>query len=157
MKYCISTISDVVTEEAEGSWEKLSYLDRTRPLAVRYGLGLEIAEFCISDNMDNSFDDVLPHVESCARSVPWKTLHAPYNELFPMAIEPLVVEVAYRRYEQTLGYCQRFGADKMIVQLSTVRSQPATSTEPSIGVAASAWGTSSSSQSTTPTSLYNIL
>ena len=115
MKYYVSSISDVISEEADGDWEKLSYIKRTAPIAVQYGLGIEIAEFCISDNMDNEFETVLPHVEYSAAAVKDKTLHAPYNELFPMAIEPLVVDVAYRRYEQTLGYCRRFGASKMIV------------------------------------------
>ena len=115
MKYYISTISDVVSEEGDDGWEKLSYARRTAPLAKANGLGIEIAEFCISDNMDNSFKAVEPHVEYNASMVDMKSLHAPYNELFPMAIEPMVVDVAYRRYEQTLGYCRRFGADKMIV------------------------------------------
>ena len=115
MKYLISTIADVVCEEADGDWEKLSYADRSAPLARKFGLGLEIAEFCITDNMENSFDAVLPHVESCAAAVERKTLHAPYNELLPMAIDPKVVAVAYDRYGKTLDYCLRFGADKMIV------------------------------------------
>ena len=115
MKYYVSSISDVMSEEADGDWEKLSYVKRTAPLAVQYGLGIEIAEFCISDNMDNEFETVLPHVEYSAAAVKDKTLHAPYNELFPMAIDPLIVDVAYKRYEQTLGYCKRFGAAKMIV------------------------------------------
>ena len=115
MKYYISTIADVICEEGDGDWEKLGYADRTAPLAAANGLGLEIAEFCISDNMDNEFETVLPHVLKNIAAVPDRTLHAPYNELFPQAIEPLIVEVAYKRYEQTLGYCKRFGAPKMIV------------------------------------------
>ena len=120
MKYYISTIADVICEEADGDWEKLSYAKRTGPLAKKNGLGIEIAEFCISDNMENSFDAVLPHVEFNASCASDRTLHAPYNELFPMAIEPRVVEVAYERYEQTLKLCERFGASKMIVHANYV-------------------------------------
>ena len=122
MKYYISTITDVVTEEADGDWEKLSYVKRTAPLAKANGLGIEIAEFCISDNMENSFEAVLPHVEYNASMAEEKTIHAPYNELFPMAIDPKIVEVAYSRYEQTLGYCERFGAAKMIVHANYVEA-----------------------------------
>ena len=114
MRYYISTISDVVCEEMESGWEKLSYIDRTAPLAKANGLGIEIAEFCISENMD-CLDKVLAHVEYNASMAEDKTLHAPYNELFPMAIDQEIVKVAYRRYEQTLGYCERFGAAKMTV------------------------------------------
>ena len=115
MKYYVSSITDVVSEEADGDWEKLTYVDRTAELVSANGLGIELAEFCISDNMDNSYDAVLPHVLRNCEASPDRTLHAPYNELFPMAIEPLVVEVAYKRYVQTLDYCKRFGAKKMIV------------------------------------------
>ena len=123
MKYLISSISDVVCEEMESGWEKLSYADRTAPLAKANGLGIEIAEFCISDNMDNSFEAVLPHVEDLAASAEVKTLHAPYNELYPMAIEPLVVEVARLRYRQSLDYCRRFGASKMVVHANYVAEE----------------------------------
>ena len=120
MKYYVSTIADVVCEEADGDWEKLTYIDRTRPLCVENGLGIEIAEFCITDNMENSFDDVLPHVEECAAAVRLKTLHAPYNELLPQAIDQKVVAVAYDRYDKTWEYCLRFGASKMIVHANYI-------------------------------------
>ena len=115
MKYYISTISDVVCEELESGWEKLTYVDRTAPLAAANGLGIEIAEFCISENMDDKFEDVLPHVEKCVAMVKDRTLHAPYNELFPMAIDQKVAAVAWDRYDKTVDYCVRFGAPKMIV------------------------------------------
>ena len=122
MKYYISTITDVVCEENDGGWEKLSYIKRTAPLAKENGLGLEIAEFCISENMESKFEAVLPHVEYNASMAEDKVIHAPYNELFPQAIEPLVVEAAYKRYSQCLGYCERFGAKKMIVHANYVEA-----------------------------------
>ena len=123
MKYYVSTITDVICEEGDGDWEKLSYADRTAPLAAANGLGIEISEFCISDNMDNSYEDVLPHVLKNNEASKDRTLHAPYNELYPMAIEPLVVEVAYKRYVQTLDYCRRFGASKMIVHANYIEEE----------------------------------
>ena len=120
MEFLISTISDVICEENDGDWEKLAYADRSAPLAAANGMGLELAEFCISDNMDTSFETVLPHVEACAATVKRKTLHAPYNELYPMAIDRKVVEVARERYDMAWGYCLRFGAEKMIVHANYV-------------------------------------
>ena len=120
MEFLISTISDVICEENDGDWEKLAYADRSAPLAAANGMGLELAEFCISDNMDTSFEAVLPHVEACAAAVKRKTLHAPYNELYPMAIDRKVVEVARERYDMAWGYCLRFGAEKMIVHANYV-------------------------------------
>ena len=115
MRYMISTITDVVTNERDDGWEDLSYIDRTAPLAAANGLGLEIAEFCITSNMDATFGEVLPHVESCAAAVKDKVIHAPYNELLPMAIDPKVAAVAKDRYDRTWEYCLRFGAGKMVV------------------------------------------
>ena len=120
MKYLISTISDVVCNEENENWTDILYVDRTAPLAKEYGLGLELAEFCISDNMDRCFDKVLPHVEKCAAAVELKTLHAPYNELFPMAIDQKVAAVAYERYDAAWRYCLRFGAGKMVVHANYV-------------------------------------
>lgn len=115
MKYYVSTISDVVTAERDDGWENLSYIERTAPLAAANSLGIEIAEFCITSNMDETFADVLPHVEACAAAVADKTLHAPYNELLPMAIDRKVAAVAYERYDESWRYCLRFGAKKLIV------------------------------------------
>ena len=123
MKYYVSTIADVVCEEMDGDWEELSYEKRTAPLCKENGLGIELAEFCITENMDVKFDHVLPHVEYNASMVSEKALHAPYNEMFPMAIDPLVVEVARKRYDQTISYCQRFGAAKMIVHANYIEEE----------------------------------
>ena len=40
-----------------------------------------------------------------------------------MAIDPLVVEVARMRYDQTMEYCQRFGASKMIVHANYIEEE----------------------------------
>ena len=32
MKYYVSSITDVISEEADGDWEKLTYVDRTAEL-----------------------------------------------------------------------------------------------------------------------------
>ena len=120
MKYYLSTIADVIEETPNNKWEKLVYLDKTAPIAAANGLGIELAEFCISENMDNKYEEILPHVLKNAEASSDKTLLAPYNEIFPMAIDPLLVEVAYKRYEQSLEYCRRFGASKMIVHSNYV-------------------------------------
>lgn len=115
MKYYLSTIADVTEESSNNKWEKLVYLDKTASIAAANGLGIELAEFGITENMDSKFEEVLPHVLKNAEASPDKTLLAPYNEIFPMAIDPLISEIAYKRYEQSLEYCRRFGATKMIV------------------------------------------
>ena len=120
MHYLISTISDVTADAENEDWERVAYIDRTAPLAAEHGLGLELAEFCITENMDDGFERVLPHVERCAAAVQRKTLHAPYNELFPMAIDRKVAAVAWERYDAAWQYCLRFGAEKMVVHANFV-------------------------------------
>ena len=115
MKYLISTISDLKTSEAPGEEFRVFYNDRTLPLAAANGLGLELAEFCLADNLDREFENVLPIIEKKAGAVSLKTLHAPFNELYPMAIDTKVVDIAYERYDQAWKCALRFGAEKMIV------------------------------------------
>ncbi len=120
MRYMISTITDMVWNDETDDLAYASYADRTEPLAREYGMGLELAEFSITNNMDDGFETALPHVEKCAAAVELKALHAPYNELFPMAIDPKVVDIAYERYDAAWRYCLRFGASKMIVHANYV-------------------------------------
>ena len=121
IQFYLSTLADIVEETPDNKWEKLVYIDYTAPLVEANGLGVEIAEFCISENMDDKFDEVLPHVLKNVATTANRTLHAPHNELFPAAIEPLLVELAYKRYEQSLEYCRRFGASKMVVHANYVQ------------------------------------
>ena len=55
--------------------------------AKQYGLGLEIAEFCTAWNMDEKFHAVDPVVREKIADCPSTPLHAPFNELFPCAID----------------------------------------------------------------------
>ena len=115
MKYLISTISDLAGEEVNGDEMRVFYEERTLPLAVENGLGLEFAEFCLTINMDENFESIRPDLERKATAVRLKTLHAPFNELYPMAIDPKVVKIAYERYDQAWKLALRFGAEKLIV------------------------------------------
>lgn len=55
--------------------------------AKQCGLGLEIAEFCTAWNMDEEFLSVDPVVREKIADCPSTLLHAPFNELFPCAID----------------------------------------------------------------------
>lgn len=86
--------------------------------AARFGAGLEIDEFCIAANMDEpaffAWDaSVRPKIEAvgAARCV----LHAPFAELCPAAIDPLVREVAVRRFDQAYRLARGYGIRRMVV------------------------------------------
>lgn len=123
MKYYISTIADLCACDEDENMETVKYIKRTAPIVKAYNMGIEIAEFCISENMDKQYDAILPHVLSNIEASENRILHAPYCELYPMAIEPLVVEVAYKRYMQALEYCRRFGAHKMVAHANYIEEE----------------------------------
>ena len=82
--------------------------------AREFGLGVELAQFCLAENMDKTPPDVQACLDA-ALEVPRRVLHAPFAELCPAAIDPLVREVAKRRFLQAAALAKRYGAEKMVV------------------------------------------
>ena len=83
--------------------------------AEKYGLGLEMAEFCTAVNMDTednewrkAFCDRFKHSDR-------HILHAPFSDLSPAAIDPYVRKVTMYRYEQAYEIARANGINKMIV------------------------------------------
>ena len=97
-KLYISTISDDAAE-----------------LAREHGLGLEIAEFCTAFNMDEGFEWWDKRVKTQMSGLGSFIFHAPFNELCPAAIDPMVVEIAKKRYAQAYGLMNGYGIDTMVV------------------------------------------
>ena len=84
-------------------------------VAARYSLGLEISEFCTAYNMDKDFLKWDSKVKAEISGINRKILHAPFNELFPSAIEPMVVDVARKRFAQAFSLAQGYGINRMVV------------------------------------------
>lgn len=82
--------------------------------AREFGLGVELAQFCLAENMDKTPPDVQASLDA-ALEVPRRVFHAPFAELCPAAIDPLVREVAKRRFLQAAALAKRCGAEKMVV------------------------------------------
>ena len=82
--------------------------------AREFGLGVELAQFCLAENMDKTPPDVQASFDA-ALEVPRRVFHAPFAELCPAAIDPLVREVAKRRFLQAAALAKRYGAEKMVV------------------------------------------
>ena len=83
-------------------------------LARAYGLGLELAEYCTAENMDARFDETDAIVRRKMTAAKRFTFHAAFNELCPAAIDPLIVEIAEKRYRQAVKTAQYYGVKKMI-------------------------------------------
>ena len=84
-------------------------------VAGEYGFGLEIAEYCTAWNMDEKFSGVDMVVQKKLDGIPRSTLHAPFNELFPCAIDPKARELAASRYRQAIMLAKRYGSQKVII------------------------------------------
>lgn len=84
-------------------------------VAKEYGLGLEIAEYCTAWNMDEKRQETDEWVRSQIRGCPALVLHAPFNELFPCAIDPKARALAAERYRQAAELAREYGAKKMVV------------------------------------------
>ena len=69
-------------------------------LAKKFGLGVEIADFCTAANMDEHFAKTRSFLEGKLEGIPRRLLHGPFNELFPCAIDPLARKLAAYRYDQ---------------------------------------------------------
>ena len=95
------------------------YLSTVAPDAARtarkYGLGLEIAEFCTAWNMDEEFSQTDASVRGKLTGIPNRILHAPFNELFPCAIDKKARALAADRYRQAIALAKKYGADKVVI------------------------------------------
>ena len=95
------------------------YLSTTAPdasdAARRYGLGIELAQFCTAWNMDDEFEQTDADVRKTLEGIPRRLLHGPYNELFPCAIDRKARALAATRYRQATQLAKRYGAEKVII------------------------------------------
>ena len=120
MEFYLSTIADV-DFEVVGETEEITYKKRTAPVAQQYGIGLELTEFCISENLDGKIHSILPHFEYNRKSVQNAILHAPYNELFPHAIDQRAVKLAWDRYDMAWNVCLHYDIHKIVVHANYVQ------------------------------------
>lgn len=84
-------------------------------VAKEYGLGLEIAEYCTAYNMDLYFEETDKQVRTEIEGVDLLTFHAPFNELFPCAIDLKVREIAGLRYQQAIEMADTYGVKKIVI------------------------------------------
>ena len=85
------------------------------PTARRYGLGIEIAEYCTAWNMDDAFAATDTAVREKLCSIEKTVLHAPFNELFPCAIDRKARTLAADRYRQAIELAKIYGAAKVVI------------------------------------------
>lgn len=85
------------------------------PLARTYGLGLELAQFCTASRLDDTRADTDREIGQAMSGIARCTLHGPFNELFPCAIDPKIRGLAAFRYRQAIAAAQQYGANTLIL------------------------------------------
>lgn len=83
--------------------------------ARKWGLGIEIAEYCTAWNMDDEFAATDASVGEKLWHNEKRILHAPFNELFPCAIDRKARALAADRYRQAIGIARGYGAGKVVI------------------------------------------
>lgn len=84
-------------------------------VAKQYGFGIEIAQYCTAWNMDDKFDEVHPKVLEEIDGISNRVLHAPFNELFPCAIDLKARALAAERYRQAIELANEYCANKVVI------------------------------------------
>ena len=82
--------------------------------ARKYGLGIEIAQFCTAANMDEGFPETDAQVQREVMGIRKRLFHGPFNELFPCAIDPKARALAMERYRQASDLAARYGAKQIV-------------------------------------------
>ncbi|MDR2492845.1 MAG: sugar phosphate isomerase/epimerase [Coriobacteriales bacterium] len=100
---------------ARSRWYLSTIAADAAPVALAYGLGIEITEFCMATNLDVDYDPWGIAARTKAEGIKHLTFHAPFAELCPAAVDPLVLEVTRRRYIQSYEMARSFGTSRMIV------------------------------------------
>lgn len=94
----------------------LSTIDaNAQKIARGHGVGLEIAEYCTAWNMDEKFRETDSVVRHKLTGIPNRILHAPFNELFPCAIDKKARALAADRFRQAIAIAKCYGATKVVI------------------------------------------
>lgn len=90
-------------------------LERAHHLAAQYGIGLELAEFCEARRLDEQPEDTLAQVREKCALAPAGILHAPFSELCPAAIDPMVRDATLHRYRQSAELAGKLGIRRLVI------------------------------------------
>lgn len=94
----------------------ISTIDAEAPaLAREFGLGIEIADFCWAQRIDEELEENISAAGEKTRGAAGLWFHAPFAELAPCAIDPKARELTAARYRQAMDVASRLGIGRMVV------------------------------------------
>ena len=83
--------------------------------AAKYGTGIELAEFCTACNMDTYFEKYNAIVQKELAVTDRFVFHAPFNEIYPSAIDEKAVDFAKMRLKQAFSLSIVYGIKRIVV------------------------------------------
>lgn len=85
-------------------------------ITEKYGIDIELDQYCDPRKIDGELaEDARLEIEGLLGKTAKCTLHAPFSELFPAAIDPKARQLAMERLQQAAEYAVLYKAEKMIV------------------------------------------
>lgn len=87
-----------------------------KEIIERFGLGVELDHFCMAEVMEGQkWQKADAEIRPLLAKAPRSILHAPFNELFPAAIDPKAKALAFERLESAAELAVHYGVRKMVV------------------------------------------
>ena len=84
-------------------------------IARKYGLGIEIADFCWAQRIDVELEANIAAAAEKTRGVKSLWFHAPFAEITPCAIDPRALALTRERYLQSLNIALRLGIKRIVI------------------------------------------
>jgi sugar phosphate isomerase/epimerase len=91
-----------------------SNFNRTLPLAIQYGVGLEFQEFTSPDHLAKP-EDMITSILEGAKKLPLVSMHGPFAEMIPASQDPWVRQVAAKRFQQAWDIADKTGTQHLIL------------------------------------------
>ena len=87
-----------------------------RKIADKYGMAIELDQYCQAENMEAPRrEKVQAVIKKDLKTYRAPVLHAPFNELFPAAIDPRARALAMERFRDAAALALDLGVKRMVV------------------------------------------
>lgn len=88
--------------------------EKVEELAVKYGCGIEAANFSYAENMDTYFDETKKKIDKYKEVAHDLIFHAPFYEIAMCAIDPMARDFAKKRLKQFYDIVKVYAPKKLI-------------------------------------------
>jgi len=89
-------------------------IDEILPVALKYGVGIEIQEYLSSENLDEHPDNAIEIAEKI-KSIPLRGFHGPFSDLAPASRDKKIQEVTRSRFQSAFELARVVGAQHIIL------------------------------------------